>query len=84
MRGPRLAVRLSNAPSEGSDRVRAGPQGLRGQVDPELLLGDTLFPLVTLLVSLLLYHSGLQLRIADLPGRARVTIRNPSAVTGRA
>ncbi|MDX2379605.1 MAG: cation:proton antiporter [Acidimicrobiia bacterium] len=45
-----------------------------GLVDPELLLGDTLFPLVTLLVSLLLYHSGLQLRIADLPGRARVPV----------
>lgn len=42
-----------------------------GLVKPEELLGDTLFPLVTLLVAMLLYHSGLQLRIADLPTRAR-------------
>jgi NhaP-type Na+/H+ or K+/H+ antiporter len=42
-----------------------------GLVDPEALLGDTLVPLVTLMVALLLYHSGLQLRIADLPDRAR-------------
>lgn len=42
-----------------------------GLVEPEALLGDTLFPLVTLLVSLLLYHAGLQLEVADLPRAAR-------------
>jgi NhaP-type Na+/H+ or K+/H+ antiporter len=40
-------------------------------VDPRELLGDTLFPLVTLLVALLLFQSGLQLRFADLPRAAR-------------
>lgn len=42
-----------------------------GLVEPEKLLGDLLFPLVTLLVSLLLFQSGLQLRFADLPAVAR-------------
>jgi NhaP-type Na+/H+ or K+/H+ antiporter len=42
-----------------------------GLVEPEKLLGDLLFPLVTLLVSLLLFQSGLQLRFADLPKDAR-------------
>ena len=42
-----------------------------GLVQPEELLGETLFPLVTLLVALLLFHSGLQLRIAHLPHEAR-------------
>lgn len=42
-----------------------------GLVDPEALFGDTLFPLVTLLVALLLFQSGLQLRLSDLPRGAR-------------
>lgn len=42
-----------------------------GLVEPEKLLGDTLFPLVTLMVALLLYQSGLELRFADLPTEAR-------------
>ncbi len=42
-----------------------------GLVDPEALFGDTLFPLVTLLVALLLFQSGLQLRLSDLPHDAR-------------
>jgi len=42
-----------------------------GLVEPEKLLGDSLFPLVTLLVALLLFQSGLQLRFADLPSEAR-------------
>lgn len=46
-----------------------------GLVDPDALLGDTLVPLVTLLVALLLYHSGLQLRVADLPDRAKRPVR---------
>lgn len=45
-----------------------------GLVEPDELLGDTLFPLVTLLVALLLYHSGLQLRVADMPARARTPV----------
>jgi NhaP-type Na+/H+ or K+/H+ antiporter len=42
-----------------------------GLVEPKELLGDTLFPFVTLLVALLLFQSGLQLRFADLPSEAR-------------
>lgn len=42
-----------------------------GLVDPEELFGETLFPLTTLLVSLLLFQSGLQLRLDDLPRDAR-------------
>jgi NhaP-type Na+/H+ or K+/H+ antiporter len=45
-----------------------------GLVEPEKLLGDLLFPLVTLLVALLLFQSGLQLRFADLPKAARVPV----------
>ena len=45
--------------------------GELGLVDPEKLFGDTLFPLVTMLVSLLLFQAGLQLRLADLPRLAR-------------
>jgi NhaP-type Na+/H+ or K+/H+ antiporter len=45
-----------------------------GLVEPEKLLGDLLFPLVTLLVALLLFQSGLQLRFADLPDAARVPV----------
>lgn len=40
-------------------------------VDPEALFGDTLFPGVTMLVGLLLFQSGLQLRFDDLPQGAR-------------
>ena len=42
-----------------------------GLVDPEALLGDLLYPTVSLLVALLLFQSGLQLRFADLPDSAR-------------
>jgi NhaP-type Na+/H+ or K+/H+ antiporter len=42
-----------------------------GLVQPEKLFGETLFPLVTLLVALLLFQSGLNLRFADLPDKAR-------------
>ena len=45
-----------------------------GWVEPDELFGDTLNPLVTLLVSLLLFQSGIQLRLADLPGEARSPI----------
>lgn len=40
-------------------------------VDPEALFGDTLFPGVTMLVGLLLFQSGLQLRFDALPTGAR-------------
>jgi len=43
-------------------------------VEPEELLGDLLFPLVTLLVSLLLFQSGLGLRFAELPADARLPV----------
>jgi NhaP-type Na+/H+ or K+/H+ antiporter len=42
-----------------------------GLVEPEELFGDTLFPLVTLLVALLLFQSGLKLRLSELPRDAR-------------
>jgi len=45
--------------------------GELGLVDPEQLFGDTLFPLVTLLVALLLFQAGLQLRLSELPRLAR-------------
>jgi NhaP-type Na+/H+ or K+/H+ antiporter len=48
--------------------------GALGLVDPEALLGDTLFPFVTLLVALLLFQSGMQLRFADLPREARTPV----------
>ena len=48
--------------------VAAGDLGL---VDSEALLGDTLFPLATLLVALLLFQSGLELSFAELPSAAR-------------
>ncbi len=42
-----------------------------GLVDPEQLFGDTLFPGITLLVSLLLFQAALGLRVRDLPPAAR-------------
>ena len=45
-----------------------------GWVEPDELFGDILNPLVTLLVSLLLFQSGIQLRLAELPGEARSSI----------
>ncbi len=45
--------------------------GALGLVEPEALLGDTLFPFISLLVALLLFQSGMQLRFADLPSEAR-------------
>jgi NhaP-type Na+/H+ or K+/H+ antiporter len=48
--------------------------GVLDWVDPEELFGDLLFPVVTLLVSVLLYQSGLQLRLDELPGNVRTTV----------
>ena len=42
-----------------------------GLVNPLDALGDALFPLILLLVALLLFQAGLQLRIEDLPRRDR-------------
>lgn len=43
-------------------------------VEPDELFGDLLFPVVTLLVSVLLFQSGLQLRVEDLPRQVRGTV----------
>lgn len=50
--------------------------GATGIVEPQQLFGDTLFPLVTLLVALLLFQTGLKLRIDHLPRPAgRLVLR---------
>jgi NhaP-type Na+/H+ or K+/H+ antiporter len=49
--------------------VLAGP--VFGLVEPEQLFGQTLFPGITLLVSLLLFQTALGLRVGDLPRLAR-------------
>lgn len=54
--------------------------GNTGLVDPEELFGDTLFPGVTLLVGLLLFQSGLQLRHTDLPPDATRPVRRLTIV----
>ena len=43
-------------------------------VNPTDLFGDLLFPLVALLLGLLLFQAGLQLRIHDLPSHARRSV----------
>ena len=40
-------------------------------IQPEELFGDSLFPAISLAVGLLLFQSGLQMRSAELPDRAR-------------
>ena len=45
-----------------------------GLVQPEELLGDLLFPLVSLLMSLLLFQAALQLRFSDLPQGVRSSV----------
>lgn len=42
-----------------------------GLVDPDEIFGDALFPVVSLAVGLLLFHGGLELRLADLRGGVR-------------
>ena len=46
-----------------------------GFIDPDALFGDTLFPLVSLSVGIILFEGGLGLRYKDLPGIKRV-VRN--------
>lgn len=48
--------------------------GVLGWVDPEELFGETLFPGITLLVSLLLFQSALGLRVRDLHRAARAPV----------
>ncbi len=43
-------------------------------VDPVMLFGDLLFPLVSLLLSLLLFQAGLQLRLHSLPREVRSSV----------
>ena len=43
----------------------AGP--ITGLVNPDLLLGDTLFPLVAISVGIILFEGGLTLNISELP-----------------
>jgi NhaP-type Na+/H+ or K+/H+ antiporter len=43
-------------------------------VDPVALFGDLLFPLVSLLLSLLLFQAGLQLRLRSLPHEVRSSV----------
>ncbi len=45
-----------------------------GLVEPVKMFGDLLFPLITLLLSLLLFQSGLQLRVNELPDEARSSV----------
>ena len=45
-----------------------------GLVEPVELFGDVLNPLVTLLVALLLFQSGIQLRLEELPSEARGSV----------
>jgi NhaP-type Na+/H+ or K+/H+ antiporter len=50
--------------------VFAGP--IFGVIQPDLLLGDLLTPLVSLSVGLILFEGGLSLRFAEIPGLQRV------------
>ena len=54
--------------------------GNTGLVEPQELFGDTLFPGVTLLVGLLLFQAGLQLRRSELPGAATGPVRRLSTI----
>jgi len=42
-----------------------------GWLDPDEIFGDALFPVVSLAVAVLLFHGGMELRLADLRGPAR-------------
>ena len=51
----------------------AGP--VAGLIDPDALLGDLLFPLVSLLVSVILFEGGLNLRVSEFRGVRKVVRR---------
>lgn len=53
-----------------------------GLVKPLEVLGDALFPMILLLVALLLFQAGLQLRVEDLPSRARGPVVRLVAIGG--
>jgi len=52
----------------------AGPEWL-GLVDPDSLLGDLLFPVVSVSVGVILFEGGLGLHLRDLRGHGRVVLR---------
>ena len=56
--------------------------GATDLVDPAGIFGETLFPLVTLLVALLLFQSGLSLDLADLPRPDRTPVARLVTVGG--
>lgn len=45
-----------------------------GWLDPDEVFGDTLFPVVSLAVGVLLFNGGMELRFADLRGAARAPV----------
>lgn len=51
----------------------AGP--VTGLVDPDHLLGETLFPIVSISVGIILFEGGLTLRIGELSDARRVVVR---------
>jgi len=51
----------------------AGP--VTGLIDPDRLLGDTLFPIVSISVGIILFEGGLTLRLAEIQGAQRVLAR---------
>ena len=51
----------------------AGP--VAGLIDPDALLGDLLFPLVSLLVAVILFEGGLNLRVSEVRGVRKVVRR---------
>lgn len=51
----------------------AGP--VTGLIDPDHLLGETLFPIVSISVGIILFEGGLTLRIGEITGVRRVVFR---------
>src|SRR5690554_5914152 len=51
----------------------AGP--VAGLIEPNELLGDTLFPIVSISVGIILFEGGLTLRLVDIQGMRRVVFR---------
>ena len=51
----------------------AGP--IAGFIEPDELLGETLFPIVSISVGIILFEGGLTLRLNDIAGMRRVVFR---------
>ena len=51
----------------------AGP--VTGLIDPDHLLGETLFPVVSISVGVILFEGGLTLRLGEIAGVQRVVFR---------